>query len=82
MMSYGFTSLKAPETEECVSNWSETRSESIHAIRSQRRTVTGWVPMSDAKRGTKRVAGIKNTSAPHAVNGERSHDSQKTKIWE
>ena len=64
MMSYGFTSLKTPETEECVSNCSETRSKCIHAIHSQRRTVTGWVPMLDAKRGKKRVAGIKNTSAP------------------
>ena len=58
VMSYGFTSLKAPEADECVSNCSETRSESIHAIRSQRRTVTGWVPQLDAKRGKKRVAGI------------------------
>ena len=38
--------------------------------------------MLDAKRGTKRVAGIKNTSAPDAANGERSEDSQKTNIWE
>ena len=65
MMSYGFTSLKAPETEECVSNWSETRSESIHAIRRQRRTITGWDPMLDAKRGSKkRIAGIKKATRP------------------
>ena len=64
MMSYGFTSLKAPETEECVSNCSETRSESIHAIRRQRRTITGWDPMLDAKRGKKRIAGIKKAARP------------------
>ena len=65
MMSYGFTSLQAPETEECVSNWSETRSESIHAIRRQRRTITGWDPMLDAKRGSKkRIAGIKKAARP------------------